>query len=154
MKYFIISIIAVIALAVIVGFFVIGSPKQERLRRFDERRISDLQTIQWQIINYWQNKNNLPQSLSDLNDNISGFRVPVDPEIGTVYEYVARGPLQFSLCATFAAETQKQGSLQSGVSVIPEYQPGFSPEYWNHGAGRTCFDRAIDKDFYKKKPSL
>ena len=44
------SLIAVVGLATLFGFFIVGSPFQQRLVRFDQQRVQDLQTIQWQII--------------------------------------------------------------------------------------------------------
>jgi hypothetical protein len=79
------SIVA-IAAAIIGGFFIVGSPAEERAYRFDEERLQDLQSIQSQIVYYWQSKQNLPGQLSQLEDNISGYRVPTDPETGASYE--------------------------------------------------------------------
>src|SRR3989338_8982898 len=87
MKFFIYFIITIVAVAVVAGFFIVGSPQEERLRRFDEQRVSDLQNLQYQILNYWQNKNKLPVVLSDLRDDISGFVPPVNPESGAEYGF-------------------------------------------------------------------
>ena len=49
--------VAVLAVATIVaGFFIIGTPAQARAYQFDEQKISDLQTIQSDIVSYWQQK--------------------------------------------------------------------------------------------------
>src|SRR3989344_1321840 len=42
--------------AVITGFAVMGSPSAIRALRFDERRVQDLGSIQWEIVNYWEQK--------------------------------------------------------------------------------------------------
>ena len=131
MKYFAYTIIGVVALSIIAGFFIIGSPAQERLRRADEQRVWHLQTIQSEIINYWINKAHLPEKLADLEDSISGFVVPSDPVTGTSYEYTVRGPEMFSLCATFD---------------LPNAETN-----WQHQAGYSCFDRTIDVDLYRPK---
>src|SRR6185503_6005191 len=47
---------AVILLTIIAGFFIMGTPGQVRLNRFDDQKVSDLQNIQYQIVNYWQQK--------------------------------------------------------------------------------------------------
>jgi hypothetical protein len=57
--------------AIVVGFMVVGSPAQQRLLRFDDRRIQDLQSIQGQVVTYWQQKEVLPKSLEDLKNNTS-----------------------------------------------------------------------------------
>ena len=49
----------VVCVSVIGGFFIIGSPQTQRLYRFDEQRVSDLTNIQWQVVNFWQQKERL-----------------------------------------------------------------------------------------------
>ncbi len=136
------GIIASIAilLSIIGSFFVIGSPLTARSARLDDRRTGDLQTIQWQIVNYWQQKKALPKTLDDLTDSISGFSAPRDPATDTVYEYTATGPLTFSLCATFDLD-----STASNISRPVMYD---AFENWQHKADRQCFDRTIDPDRY------
>ncbi len=68
---------AAVAAAVVAGFFLVGSPARQRLVRTDLRRISDLSTLQEEIVNYYKAKNALPQSLDQLTNSISGFRPPM-----------------------------------------------------------------------------
>src|SRR5262249_28131715 len=68
------------------GFLIMGSPGQVRLYRFDDQKVNDLQTIQYQVVNYYQTKGILPASMSELNDPLSGFTAPGDPQ-GSGYEY-------------------------------------------------------------------
>ena len=42
--------------SIVGGFFIMGSPLTLRMKRFDERRVNDLQNIQYQIVNYYQRK--------------------------------------------------------------------------------------------------
>lgn len=149
-KIFIYAIIAVVAMAIIAGFFLVGSPNKARLMKFDEQRVSDLQIIQSQIIYYWQNKEKLPAKLDDLKDTISGFNPGKDPETGENYSYYAKGELEFSLCANFNLPSPE------GIKPIvelptypPQYIPSGSDSNWTHAAGNICFDRTIDKDLYK-----
>ena len=58
----------VILASIIVGFFIIGMPAVQRDRRFDEQRIENLQMLQSQIVNYWTQKEVLPQNLGGLED--------------------------------------------------------------------------------------
>ncbi len=144
MKYFISIIIGAVALAVIGGFFIIGSPQRSRLRRFDERRVQDLQIMQSEIVNYWRMKNRLPESLDALRDDVRGFSAPKDPETSALYEYALKGPLSFELCATFNRASNE------GATGMPKSVPvGFyGAENWEHGLGKICFTRTIDKDLY------
>ena len=43
-----------VAAAIVAGFFIMGTPGQVRLYRFDNEKLADLQNIQWQIVNFWQ----------------------------------------------------------------------------------------------------
>ena len=140
-KIFVYGVISVVAVSVLVSFFVVGSPTVQRDRRFDERRISDLQFIQSETIVFWQNKERLPESLSELESDIRGIRVPVDPETGEEYGYSVLGDETFELCATFA--TESGGGAATSRSRFPGFDVGF-----DHGIGTVCFEREIDRDFF------
>lgn len=144
MKILPVIVSVVVAVVVIVGFFIVGSPLTQRIRRFDERRVNDLQAIQWEVVNYWQMKAALPATLGALRNDIRGFVPPQDPETNAAYEYSAEGPLSFSLCATFA---MANGDGADGITR-PIPAKGIEGDNWAHGAGRTCFTRTIDKDLY------
>ena len=145
MKWFVFGVIAAVSVATIYGFFVVGSPFAERLHRFDERRVQDLQNIQWQVVNYWQRKERLPENLDNLRDEISGYAVPRDPESGSAYGYRILGDLKFELCAAF--KTKREETL-SGAPV-PAFPEGRAlSENWRHGVGRACFERSIDPELY------
>ncbi len=151
MRYFIYAVIGIVAASIIAGFFVVGSPKEERLRRFDEQRIGHMQLMQSEILNYWVNKEKLPVNLLDLEDDIRGVRVPTDPETGANYEYKISGPEMFSLCANFSLpsmgmmQTTEKPMMTRPIPVDFYY----GQQNWEHKAGQVCFERTIDKDFYK-----
>lgn len=135
-----------IVLSIGAGFFIIGSPTSQRLFRIDEQKISDLQTIQWQVVNYYQQKQELPGELSDLEDPLGGFSSPRDPESGEEYAYsITKAPNSFELCAVFNKE-----SRDLGVSSpkIPSGRGGLESANWQHGEGRVCFERTIDPERY------
>jgi len=137
---------------IISGFVVIGSPYKQRAIRVDSQRVVDLQNIQWQIVNYWQSKNILLSELTQLQDSISGFRVPTDPS-GNYYEYRVLGDLSFELCANFDLPSGSSGYAPENRSVSTKLSvasPGLlkSWDSWNHDAGRSCFERNIDPDLY------
>lgn len=140
----------IVVLTIVAGFFIVGTPRQARLARFDAQRVSDLQNIQWQIVSYWQQKQKLPKSLSDLSDPISGFFAPLDPETRQDYEYKETAATSFQLCAIFNKESRKtmNGSLERPYPTTPVAIKGERMDNWQHGAGRVCFDRAIDPERY------
>jgi len=134
--------IAVI-LAIATGFFIMGSPAQVRLYRFDSQKVSDLQSIQYQVVNYFQQKESLPTNVDELADPLSGWTMPKDPQ-GGEYRYERTGELSFRVCAEFNAESQ--GGDPSISRPIDVY--GVEGENWQHDAGEHCFDRTIDPQRY------
>lgn|SRR3989338_6179209 len=142
-------IILLVAANVVTGFFMVGSPKAERLARFDTQRINDLQIIQNEIITFWQQKDRLPLYLDELENDITGFRAPVDPETKNPYEYNSVAPLQFELCAQFSSETQNESAGKPPIAVPypASYYDGLGN--WAHKSGRVCFTRTIDPERFR-----
>lgn len=139
-------------LVVAAGFYILGTPTDMRLQRVDAEKVMDLQSIQWEVVNYFQQKQELPQALDELNNPISGFSVPVDPETGTAYMYAVMDDHTFSLCATFnrdSVDTRGQGEYIMRDVAYPSR--GVS-DNWTHGVGEVCFERTIDPDFYPPTP--
>ncbi len=160
---------SVLVLVLIVwSFAVIGTPNEQRAWRLDERRVQDLQSIQWQVINFWQQKEKLPIELKELSNPLSGFMMPVDPEFerGFTYEYKKTAEMTFELCATFTA-VMPQGWQEGYGGVRPMFGGGFSEDVtmssypypgpggndsWDHDAGKKCFERTIDPEIYPPYP--
>ncbi len=134
---------AVILVILAAGLLVAGSPFHQRLVRFDDQRVSDLQSIQNSIVDYWTNKQVLPPALGDLQNDISGFVAPTDPETHVSYKYEVSSPHAFKLCASF--ETTNSGSNLNTPRAI-----GGIEDTWQHGTGEVCFSRKIDPAFYRK----
>src|SRR3989344_5443339 len=145
--------VALVLVTIIAGFFIVGTPWQARLYRFDDQKVSDLQNIQYQLTSYWQAKQELPATLADLDDPLSGFIVPSDPQTGQTYEYAVKSLRSFELCATFNAETQAYSSSARTVPIAPGYpEKTGTNDVWQHGVGRTCFERTIDPELYLPYP--
>ncbi|PIT96705.1 hypothetical protein COT82_01830 [Candidatus Campbellbacteria bacterium CG10_big_fil_rev_8_21_14_0_10_35_52] len=143
--------------SIVGGFFIIGSPFSLRMKRFDERRVNDLQNIQYQIVNFYQRKGGLPNNLGELKDPITGFNIPLDPERATSYDYEKVSELSFKLCADFSLESDAQIDLKNMTRSIPVFLgDSYLNENWQHSSGRQCFDRKIDKDLYPilKNPKI
>ncbi|MBI5152900.1 MAG: hypothetical protein HZA36_00340 [Parcubacteria group bacterium] len=147
-KVLLYSIIGVILVVVITAFFLVESPKKARFRKFDERRVQDLQTIQYQILEYWRTRGRLPQALTDLNDDLGGFRVPRDPATNAEYEYAVGDSESFSLCATFFLASDEEKNYLPPKAIAP-HDDTRGNEVWGHGWGQTCYDRTIDKERYR-----
>lgn len=146
-RYFAWGTSAVILIAIIGAFFIVGSPQSARLQQFDQQRVNDLQNIQYQVVNYWQRKGQMPNTLADLNDSISGYIAPTDPQNGQSYQYILKDPkeLAFQLCVNFSTNNNDQSV--TGLKAMPAYPPA-SFQSWNHPTGIFCFERTIDQQLY------
>ncbi|MFA5131798.1 MAG: DUF5671 domain-containing protein [Candidatus Paceibacterota bacterium] len=175
----IIATVVVIA-SLVWSISIVGTPSEMRAKRLDSTRLSDISSVQQQVLNRFQNTDKLPVTLSELNNAFQGYAVPVDPVTKTEYGYkVIQQPTMkvnyatnkkematnaiFELCATF--ETVRDVTGQGGVSyskgvaspmdasflVSNMYYDGDMTPFWNHGVGETCFKRIITPDMYYGK---
>ncbi|MEN9390390.1 MAG: hypothetical protein RLZZ283_490 [Candidatus Parcubacteria bacterium] len=143
-----IAVAALLVATIASGFYIIGSPTDARLYKFDEQKVADLTNIQWQLINFYQQKERLPTALAELQDPISGFIVPLDPQTGVSYTYAA-DKLSFKLCATFNKESRPMlNTVTRPALVEPGVDGDITLSPWNHGVGEMCFDREIDPERY------
>lgn len=118
------------------GMTLIGSPFQERLRRIDEQRLSDLRGIRRALEILCVDRSgdrprlvaDLPKTLAELDLRArQGDAVPwalslQDPATKAPYEYRPLEDSQFELCAQFDLSRQRK------------WEP-----FWNHPAGKHCF---------------
>ena len=121
------------------GLWVVGSPQGERLRKLDERRVQQLQSIERAIDRlvrgpYDERSTDgpapmirpLPATLEEVRADALPDRPPIaDPETGAPYGYRVTGESSYELCATFDRARDEDDDVQ-----------------WNHPAGPHCF--AID----------
>ncbi len=140
-RLFIWLVAVVVAVSVVSGFAVAGSPMSRRTARFDEQRVMDLQSIQWQIVSFWQGKTRLPGDLEELRNDISGYVAPQDPVTDQGYGYQTTSSLSFRLCAQFQTDT-------SADTVPKPAAPREWGQNWVHPAGEYCFTRTIDPQLY------
>jgi hypothetical protein len=142
-------VMAVVILASIIwGFSVLGSPQTQRLIKYDNQKIMNLQEIQWQVISYWQMNGMLPASLEQMKANKEYYAViPKDTQLEKDYVYKKTGEMTFELCAEFNKENTKN---QNGYEIQVSYPKGsvIQNENWNHGVGEQCFTRVIDPVAY------
>ena len=109
--------------------------------------LHDLDNIQWQIIEYWRRKEKLPETLDELTNEISGYQAPIDPQTGLPYWYIKKEENSFELCAEFNLGRDERDS--STRARIPKPLGSRELDWnWEHTAGRTCFERTIDKELY------
>jgi len=145
----IISIIVsvLVALAVISGVIIVGTPGERRAQEFDNQRVSDLASIQSSVLEYWRTQEKLPADMAELKDPLSYFVEPLDPQTGMQYQYTAIGEYSFELCAEFEtkAMSQNQDEFTAGrYSATPTYKYDLTNSDWQHSVGKHCFERTID----------
>jgi hypothetical protein len=117
---------AATVVAVIAGLAVIGSPTEQRLKRLDKRRLTNLQSIAREIDSRWQDQKSLPRDLEALGQS-RAWLVLSDPVTGVPYEYRVTGNGTYELCATFE-------------TVVTEHRDERKySRFWDHGRGRHCY---------------
>jgi hypothetical protein len=131
-----------VAVILVYGFAVTGSPLSERSRKFDDRRIDALKNIETEIGLICLGPNqyqpvaertmiaDLPPSLDEVA-RLARRRRPdiVDPETGARYRYEVTGESTFVLCASFNQVDDDPWEVR-----------------WNHPAGEHCFEFDLLRD--------
>ena len=103
------------------GFYLVGPPAEERIRRLDSRRQTDLQRLRLAADLYWTRNRRLPATLDELHKEAGTDIYSRDPETGRPYEYAVKGSDTYEVCAEFARESELR------------------VEFWSQGAGRQCY---------------
>lgn len=147
-----ITVSAVLALSIIGGFFIVGSPAQQRKIRFDEQRIMDLQNIQSQVESFFASQKTLPKTLTDLEGTGFGFIVPRDPETNAPYTYTTSATKGFRLCAVFTTTLDATNPATRGSTQVAVPYGAATPNF-SHKAERTCFDFTINNALLQKVPA-
>ncbi len=157
---------AVVIAAVAAGLFVVGSPAEERARRFDERRVTDLHGIAAATDLFWRRYSRLPESLEALSAESGVQIVTADPLGSKAYGYRPLDGSRYEVCADFERESAEfSGRSASSVVVAPIFEqscqlchgplsisleepdeggepiPAHLPvrDLWTHESGRQCF---------------
>jgi type II secretory pathway pseudopilin PulG len=117
------TVIAIVAVAVIAGLMVAGSPAEQRRLRADDRRVNDLQQLSGTIRRYYNDAERLPPDLGTLVDGWALSGIPLDPETDNEYVYEIVSEKTYRLCADFSRESRAN----------------VTRDFWTHGSGRQCF---------------
>lgn len=143
MTWRVVSALIIIA-SIAWGFSVLGSPRTQRLVKYDQQRINDLQTINSLVQNYYQLNQSIPDKMSDLT-SIQYSNIPLDPETGVPYQYnlIGQSAKAYELCAEFDTDTNE---IKSSAPYM------YADISWSHPAGHYCFKLAIPVGQYVKLP--
>lgn len=128
-RVFAIAATAVVAVGIVGGFFLLGSPIEQRRIRSDQQRLQHLYAISEDIYMQAMRSQDLDEAVTlptDLSDTLR----TTDPISEEPYVYRPLGGTQYELCATFATD-----------SSLRRFQDEETPEqnFWSHPAGEHCF---------------
>jgi len=151
-------------LIIVFGFYLIGTPATQRFIRIDQERENTVQTINSEVINYWQTTGQMPKTQNDLLKMPSGFFIGdyrTDLSLYT-YNLTDANKKTYEICTTFNFSTEKINSYMDNIGNYYT-KPVMSSVYmgdgefsvpidinqnWDHTEGAYCFKKVIDPKFY------
>lgn len=123
-----------IVASVVVGFAVIGSPRTQRLVKYDELKISNLQSLVSEVRYYYERNNILPATLAELAQNAVYGGMYTDSQSNKPYVYEVVNDKTFKVCAEFNLDSSRDSVAQ----IHPEL------DVWNtYKAGQYCFTQSV-----------
>ncbi|ESA35064.1 hypothetical protein N836_13895 [Leptolyngbya sp. Heron Island J] len=117
-----------VAAGAIAGFWMLGTPGQQRLITSDRQRLEDLHAIANTL--YWQNQDQEDYVLPDALDNIDQRQDPITQE---PYSYSKIDDILYQLCADFATDSSTYRLAHTNNQA------------WQHPQGRYCFELDISQ---------
>lgn len=129
---FIFITIAVLG-TIITGFFFIGSPSEQRLRKLDNQKIQSIENIRAVLDQYYLTNKKLPQDLTELNSlkyNGANF---VDQQTQKNFGYKAIDDTNYQLCATFNLSNYSWDYRK-------KYNRTVQSSDYSHPSGDYCYD--------------
>lgn len=134
--FFWVSLVVVIGVFVS-GLFIMEAPWEVKARRVDSEITSDFQTIQFRINEYFDEHEELPTELADLEkDGRSLVKGNItDPRTGEVYEYNVLEEEKYELCSDFETSNKDEDRDQPRVTLN---------NIWSHDTGYKCFELEVE----------
>ncbi len=142
-KIFAVASFLIVISAIVCTFFVFGSPQNTRKLQFDEQRVTILDNMNRDVLDYWQTHGFIPKNINDLitaNQYYSQTNRYLDPDItsNNKIEYIYLVDTSYKICATFSTDN-------TSSNITPNYNSMISDSgFINHKSGYTCFDKKID----------
>lgn len=136
--------IVLVSASILWGFSVLGSPRTQRLVKYDEQKVYDLQNIKGMVEQYYMTKGSMPESLAQLSE-LNYMPVPVDMQSGNQYTYelIGQSAKAYKLCAVFNFDTTQSTKKSFPYGTV-----------WTHGAGNVCFNQSIPVNMYVSPKQL
>ena len=141
--YRIIALVIILG-SIVWGFSVLGSPRTQRLYKYDEQKVSDLSNIDNSIQSFYSAKGILPIDFMELSKQNYYINTTLDSQTQKPYEYNRTASLTYDLCAEF-----NKDSTNNNLNTTILYG-NYGNMSWTHKAGRYCFSRTINPNLYSK----
>lgn len=136
-----------IVLAIGTAFATFGSPRHQRLSRFDNLRSQHLSSINSSVTEYWRINGQLPASLTEIKQKQPYSQIETDPETEAEYSYQKTSDLTYKLCAKFGTDT----------TTAPNDKRTYyndSQKFYKHPAGDYCIDHSINPKINPTYPTV
>jgi hypothetical protein len=130
--------------SIVWGFAVLGSPFTQRLIKYDQQKVTDLESINSQVMNYYSSKQILPRNIDDIKSYNNYSVNIVDSQSKKQYEYQKVNETTYNLCAVF-----NKASSDANLNNNYSYPYGSS---WVHPAGQFCFSESVRPNNVYPKP--
>jgi hypothetical protein len=124
--------------SIVWGFTVLGSPRTQRLYKYDDAKVMDLQNINGAIQSYYSVKTALPKDFTELATLNYGVN-QIDSQTQKAYEYKKTGNMTYEVCAEFNKASNSNNDGRSVPAVYP-----YGGTSWTHPEGRYCFPQTIN----------
>ena len=148
----ILSGISIVFLFSLIGYsiYLFGTPSEMRVRRFDDMRLTDLQSITYTVDSYVVAKGKLPVSIKEAyvgQRNVSATLPPQDPETATgyVYEIVEQPKTNLSQTSLDKGYILSTDALYKLCARFSQMSDPKNIE-WAHDTGLVCFTKKVLKD--------
>lgn len=128
---------AVIAV-IVLGFWNLGSPANQRDIGADQRRSEDLQRMARVLHQHYSGPMRLPSSLDEIQPNAPYLSMR-DPVTNLPYEFRPLSGAQYELCATFSSDTRNEQNPPDALTWRL---------FTKHARGRQCFDLDTTRPVY------
>jgi hypothetical protein len=129
--------------SIILGFAALGSPRTQRLYKYDEQKTNDLMNLKNEVDSYYTQQSKLPADLTELGSANYYSAGVLDPQTSKPYEYHKTGNLTYEVCAEFNKDSREATS--PNIYARPMGYPS-----WTHPAGHYCFKETVNPNMLKQ----
>ena len=124
------AVAGVTFLVFVASFFVVDSPMEARNMKIDNNTVSNLNSIQNSVENYYRQNAVLPKNLEELQS--TNLYTPYLREDGSNITYEKTSDSAYRLCGEF-----KRSNL------VDEDNSSYYGKEWKHGEGKQCFTKNV-----------